>query len=144
MGKPTEKLSGTMTGAIRMRVTLSVGESPAGGADGELLALYRWLRAEPLARRFAQVELGRSTPVPPDDMGGMFDLISLVLGSTFNAALLAVSIAQWRATRPNGGSLVRCSHDDGVPDHPNDLGITDLPPRDDGEPPSGTVPAPRA
>ena len=88
-----------------MRVKLSIDESSAAE---ELRSLYAWLLADSGARRCAEVEWEAATPAPAVGMGGVLDVLSLVLGSGFSAASLAVSLAQWRdmCGRPDPGVTV--------------------------------------
>ncbi|MEO3756014.1 hypothetical protein [Streptomyces sp. B6B3] len=83
-------------------------------AEEELRSLHTWLLADPEARRGAQVELRASAPSRPDSMGGALDVISLVLGSGFSAASLAVTLAQWRGTRRHEGTTVIVERADGL------------------------------
>ena len=93
-----------------MRVKLSIDRSSTDRSSTaeELRSLYTWLLADSRARRCAEVEWAAATPAPADSMGGVLDVLSLVLGSGFSAASLAVSLAQWRGTcgRPDPGVTV--------------------------------------
>ncbi|WP_051820037.1 effector-associated constant component EACC1 [Streptomyces sp. NRRL S-920] len=80
-----------------MKVTLQV----VGGTDeGEARSLHEWLLLDRKVRSTAQLSLTSSAQPVPGQQGMVFDIVSLALGSGFNAAALGVSIASWRATRP--------------------------------------------
>jgi hypothetical protein len=68
--------------------------------EEELRSLYGWLLSDPLARRHARPVLAGGKALPGGAQGDVIDLISLILGSGFNAASLALSLVSWRATRP--------------------------------------------
>ena len=100
-------------------MTLGIEEDPG---QEELRSLHEWLLTDTGARRFGHVEWAASEPAPgpaPDEphhggvMSGALDVITLVLGSGFSAAALAVQIAQWRGTRAGGGPAVTVEHPDG-------------------------------
>ena len=99
-----------------MRVKLAVDESSTdrGSAAEELRSLYSWLLADSQARRCAEVEWEESVPAPVEGMGGVLDVLSLVLGSGFSAASLAVSLAQWRDVRGRSGQGVTVERADGT------------------------------
>ncbi|QOV37747.1 hypothetical protein IM697_04820 [Streptomyces ferrugineus] len=69
-------------------------------AEAELRSLHSWLRSDRRTSRLAAPQLGAVDPPVPGAQGSVIDVLSLVLGSTFNAASLAVSLMSWRATRP--------------------------------------------
>ncbi|QKW06150.1 hypothetical protein HUT18_06775 [Streptomyces sp. NA04227] len=69
-------------------------------AEEELRSLHMWLLADPAARRHAGPELGTSRAPVPGAQGDLLDVVSLVVGSGFNAATLALSLVAWRGTRP--------------------------------------------
>ncbi|WP_408993385.1 effector-associated constant component EACC1 [Streptomyces europaeiscabiei] len=80
-----------------MQVTLQV----AGDlAEEETRSLYDWLLLDRVVRREARVEMGSSSAPVPGQQGAVLDLVSLVLSTGISAASLGVSIASWRATRP--------------------------------------------
>lgn len=74
----------------------------AGGpAEDEARSLHDWLLLDRNIRRAGRIALTASAPTVQGAQGaGVLDLVSLVLGSGFSAASLGVSIASWRATRP--------------------------------------------
>lgn len=47
-----------------------------------------------------------SPPAAPGHQGTVLDVLSLALSSGFSAASLALTVAQWRSTRPEPPSLV--------------------------------------
>jgi hypothetical protein len=67
-------------------------------ADQELSSFYRWLREEPEIRNHASVTL-KSTDIQPGELGAVFDIIQLVVDSSFQALSLALAFAAWRSTR---------------------------------------------
>ncbi|WP_409062373.1 effector-associated constant component EACC1 [Streptomyces sp. SYP-A7185] len=80
-----------------MKVTLQiVGDT----GEDEARSLHEWLLMDRKVRGGAQMGLTSSSPPVPGQQGSVFDIVSLALGSGFNAAALGVSIASWRATRP--------------------------------------------
>ncbi|MFF3644462.1 hypothetical protein [Streptomyces sp. NPDC002564] len=86
-----------------MRLELSLPGT--GVPEEELRSLHGWLLSEPAARRHARPELGASQPSPPGAQGDLIDLVSLLVGSGFSAASLALSLHAWRATRPQGPTI---------------------------------------
>lgn len=68
--------------------------------EAELRSLHGWLQTDRQTRRLAAPHLGAVDPPVPGAQGSVIDVLSLVLGSTFSAASLAVSLLSWRATRP--------------------------------------------
>ena len=83
-----------------MQASLRVGD------EENLRSLYDWLMDDRPLRRGVQMELGCSRPPDPGRQGPVFDLVSLILGSGFNAASLGVAIASWRASRPTAPSVL--------------------------------------
>lgn len=81
-----------------MRVDLSV--RCLDRSERELRALHDWLLLDAAARRWARPSLHASRSAPPGAQGDVVDLLSLVIGSGFNAASLALSVMAWRGTRP--------------------------------------------
>ncbi|MFE7114346.1 hypothetical protein ACFU99_02835 [Streptomyces sp. NPDC057654] len=77
-------------------------------AEAELRSLHSWLQSDRRTSRLAAMRLGAVGPSVPGAQGSAIDVLSLVLGSTFNAASLAVSIMSWRATRPQKPILTVC------------------------------------
>lgn len=69
-------------------------------AEDHVRSLYEWLLLDRTVRREARVEMASSSVPVPGQQGTVLDLVSLVLGSGISAASLGVSIASWRATRP--------------------------------------------
>lgn len=86
-----------------MRITV---HCTSDGAEGELRSLTQWLNADPGVRRHVQASPGTAGPARPGQQGDVVDLVSLVLGSGFSAASLALSVASWRATRTQPPTLV--------------------------------------
>lgn len=76
------------------------------GAEGELRSLEQWLNADPGVRRHVQAVPGKAGPAVPGQQGDVIDIVSLLLSGGFSAASLAVSIASWRATRPQPPTLI--------------------------------------
>ncbi|MEU6505203.1 MULTISPECIES: hypothetical protein [unclassified Streptomyces] len=68
--------------------------------EAELRSLHGWLHTDRQTRRLTAPQLGAVDPPVPGAQGSVIDVLSLVLGSAFNAASLAVSLMSWRATRP--------------------------------------------
>lgn len=89
-----------------MKVTIGVDQEDAAGAERQLRSLYEWLLADAACRRHARPELGSGVVAVPGAQGELIDVLSLVLGTGFNAASLAVAIAAWRRSRPQAPSLV--------------------------------------
>lgn len=99
-----------------MRVRLSIDESSTDNSSTaeELRSLYAWLLDDSRARRCAEVEWEETAPAPAEGMGGLLDVLSLVLGSGFSAASLALSLAQWRDMRGRPGPGVAVERPDGT------------------------------
>ncbi|MFJ2831462.1 hypothetical protein ACIPC1_28520 [Streptomyces sp. NPDC087263] len=81
--------------------------------EEELRSLHQWLLADPIARRCARPSLGASRSSPPGAQGDLIDLVSLIVGSGFSTASLAMSLAAWRATRPQNPTIT-LDHEGGV------------------------------
>ncbi|OPG04755.1 hypothetical protein B1R27_24075 [Streptomyces sp. GKU 895] len=81
-------------------------QKDAAGAEQYLRSLYEWLLADAACRRHARPELGSCTVEVPGAQGELIDVLSLVLGTGFNAASLGVAIAAWRRSRPQVPALV--------------------------------------
>ncbi|WUD73790.1 hypothetical protein OG937_19895 [Streptomyces sp. NBC_00510] len=80
-----------------MRLTLRIeGDS----TEDDVRSLYDWLLLDRNLRREAQVEMASSSVPVPGQQGDLLDLVSLAVGSGFNAASLGVALAAWRSTRP--------------------------------------------
>ncbi|GAA5211318.1 MULTISPECIES: effector-associated constant component EACC1 [Streptomyces] len=80
-----------------MQVTLRIaGDS----AEDEIRSLFNWLLLDRVVRRAARVEMGSSSAPIPGQQGAVLDLVSLALSNGISAASLGMSIASWRATRP--------------------------------------------
>ncbi|MET8117508.1 effector-associated constant component EACC1 [Streptomyces prasinus] len=87
----------TYVGVGELQVTLQItGES----AEDEVRSLHDWLLLDRSFRRDARVELASSSVPVPGQQGAVLDLVSLVISSGISATSLGVSIASWRATRP--------------------------------------------
>ncbi|MFJ4417441.1 hypothetical protein [Streptomyces sp. NPDC088925] len=69
-------------------------------AEDDVRSLYDWLLLDRTIRREARVQMASSSVPLPGQQGAVLDLVSLVLGSGISAGSLGVSIASWRATRP--------------------------------------------
>jgi Effector Associated Constant Component 1 len=82
--------------AVQLRLTC------ASAADGE--SLFRWLAEEPGAR--SDGHLSRAPSTDPEEMGTLVDVLTLIVGSGFSAAQLALAIRQWRESRPRPPELV--------------------------------------
>lgn len=67
-------------------------------------SLYRWLGDEPGARSDGRLAFAPSDD--PEAMGTLIDVLTLVIGSGFSAAQLALAITQWRQSRPRPPELV--------------------------------------
>jgi hypothetical protein len=110
---------GLYTGGLRRieRVSWGQGVLVLGitGEDQEshLRSLYQWLLSDRSVRRDINVTLGSSMPPSPGSQGTVVDIISLVLGSTFNAGSLAFSLAAWRESRSDR-PVVTVERPDGV------------------------------
>ncbi|GGP84118.1 hypothetical protein GCM10010247_66870 [Streptomyces calvus] len=94
-----------------MRLRLSVGAVTT--TEAELRSLHAWLLADSQARRCADVRWDAAAQAPVGGMGPLLDVVSLVIGSGFSAASLAVSIVQWRSTRGAGAPSVTVEQPDG-------------------------------
>lgn len=89
-----------------MKVVIGVDQEEAAGSERELRSLYEWLLADAACRRNARPELGSGAVAVPGAQGELIDVLSLVLGTGFNTASLAVAIAAWRRSRPEAPTLV--------------------------------------
>jgi hypothetical protein len=67
-------------------------------------SLFRWLSDEPGAR--SEGRLSRADNPDPEEMGTLIDVLTLVIGSGFSAAQLALAVIQWRESRPRTPELV--------------------------------------
>ncbi|MFD4921814.1 hypothetical protein ACFWNE_10925 [Streptomyces goshikiensis] len=74
-------------------------------AEDEARSLCDWLRMDREIRRAARVEVGSSAVPIPGQQGAVLDLVSLVITGGLSAGSLAVSIASWRATRPQEATI---------------------------------------
>jgi hypothetical protein len=83
-----------------MQVQVSVEGVNDREREAELRSLHSWLQSDRHTRRLAAPQLGAVDPPAPGAQGSVIDVLSLVLGSAFNAASLALSLISWRATRP--------------------------------------------
>lgn len=95
------------------RVRLGLGLKDDDTAESELRSLHAWLLAEPLARRHARPVLDTARSPGAGAQGDVIDLISLVVGSGFSAASLALSLVSWRATR-TGQPVITVERPDGA------------------------------
>ncbi|MGW0566171.1 effector-associated constant component EACC1 [Streptomyces tauricus] len=83
-----------------MQVQVSVEGMNDRAREAELRSLHSWLQSDRHTRHLAAPQLGEVDPAVPGAQGSVIDVLSLVLGSAFNAASLALSLISWRATRP--------------------------------------------
>ncbi|MFC9808071.1 MULTISPECIES: effector-associated constant component EACC1 [Streptomyces] len=88
-----------------MQVQVSVEGVNDPEREAELRSLHSWLHSDRHTRRLAAPQLGAVDPPVPGAQGSVIDVLSLVLGSAFNAASLALSLINWRATRPQQPTL---------------------------------------
>ena len=70
-------------------------------ADAE--SLHRWLRREPMIREEGDVAWADSPD--PAELGTLIDVLTLVLSSGFSVAQLALSLTEWRLSRPRPPDL---------------------------------------
>ncbi|MFD5193874.1 hypothetical protein ACFWMU_38270 [Streptomyces sp. NPDC058357] len=89
-----------------MKVAIGVDQEEAASAEQHLRSLYEWLLADAACRQHARPALGSSAAAVPGAQGDLIDVLSLVIGTGFNAASLAVAIAAWRRSRPETPTLV--------------------------------------
>ncbi|MEU6731775.1 hypothetical protein ABZ929_00975 [Streptomyces physcomitrii] len=94
---------------MRVQLRVLAGE----GAEEELRSLHAWLLDDSGARRFADLQWEAAPAEPADTMGPLLDTLSLVIGSGFSAASLALSLAQWRAQRGAAQPSVTVERPDG-------------------------------
>jgi len=87
-------------------VTITVDEDSTNDREGELRSLYDWMLADASSRRHARPALTTTAASVPGAQGGMVDVLSLVLGTAFNAASLVFAIASWRRSRPQQPTLI--------------------------------------
>lgn len=88
-----------------MQVQISVDGASDRENETELRSLHSWLQSDRQTRRLADPRLGTVSPPVPGAQGSVIDVLSLALGSAFNAASLALSLISWRATRPRQPTL---------------------------------------
>jgi Effector Associated Constant Component 1 len=69
-------------------------------AQQELGSLLAWLQDEPSVRQHADLKLLPSKPIP-GDMSSTFEMIQLIIDSSFQIMSLAIAYAAWRDTRPS-------------------------------------------
>lgn len=89
-----------------MRVAIGVDQEEAAESERQLRSLHEWLLADVACRRHARPTLGSGAVAVPGAQGDLIDVLSLVLGTGFNAASLTVAIAAWRRSRPDTPTLV--------------------------------------
>ncbi|MDN0194438.1 hypothetical protein [Streptomyces sp. S.PNR 29] len=132
-----------------MDVRLRLPDDPDGG---ELKQLYDWLIRDQELHHHADISLresGIETETDDTSMGGVLDIVQLVLESVLQLALLGAAIVEWRrALRPRSSIVIE--HDgttvtlppDATPDEVqrfvDTLRDTDRPPED----PEDSPPAP--
>ncbi|MEW1926777.1 hypothetical protein [Streptomyces sp. NPDC088360] len=102
-----------MTTTANMRVDVGIAGLEGAAAEAELRSLRDWLRADRHTRLAAEPELRSAQAPPAGAQGSVVDVVSLIVGSAFNAASLAVSLVSWRATR-RGRSALTVRRADGV------------------------------
>ncbi|MFD4522763.1 hypothetical protein ACFWP7_02250 [Streptomyces sp. NPDC058470] len=88
-----------------MQVQVSVEGANDRENEAELRSLHGWLKSDRQTMRLAAPQLEAVGPPVPGAQGSVIDVLSLVLGSAFNAASLALSLISWRATRPQQSIL---------------------------------------
>lgn len=71
----------------------------AGGQAGHAASLYRWLSSDTELRGLAEVSVG-SVPSPRGAMGGVPELLDVVLANSIALGGLVVAVATWRGSRP--------------------------------------------
>jgi hypothetical protein len=92
-----------------MRVLLRVG----GGSSDDVESLHRWLRGENAVA--AHGSLSWAHDDDPTQMGTLVDVLTLILGSGLSASQLAVSLMEWRRSRPgNPAVTITCTSPDGA------------------------------
>ncbi|MFD4830099.1 hypothetical protein ACFWPV_09630 [Streptomyces uncialis] len=96
-----------------MEVSIGVDLEEAASAEQEVRSLYEWLLADAACRRHARPALGSGAVAVPGAQGQLIDVLSLALGTGFNAASLTVAIAAWRRSRPGTPTLI-VEHADGT------------------------------
>lgn len=78
---------------VTFRIVGDMGEDDAR-------SLHAWLLADRQVRSTARIGLISGVLPAPGQQGAVLDIVSLALSSGFNAGALGLSIASWRATRP--------------------------------------------
>jgi hypothetical protein len=90
-------------------------------AQQELGSLLAWLEDEPSVRQHADLKLVPS-PAVPGDMSSTFEMIQLIIDSSFQIMNLAIAYAAWRDTRPSRPGVtierdgIKVALDDADPD----------------------------
>jgi len=87
-----------------VKLTLAV-EADTAEAAAEIRDLFRRLRDDPAARADSTVALVPG-PTDPDSMGTTLDIVEFVVGTGFQAAALALALADWRRRRPERRTVV--------------------------------------
>lgn len=80
-----------------MQVTLRIHDD---SVEDEARSLHDWFQADRALRRSSRIEMLSSKKPVAGAQGTVLDLVSLVFSSGFSAASLGISVASWRATRP--------------------------------------------
>ncbi|MFE9679501.1 hypothetical protein ACFYO5_36260 [Streptomyces sp. NPDC006259] len=88
-----------------MQVQVSVDGANDRETEAELRSLHSWLQSDRQTRRLADPRLGAVNSPVRGAQGPVIDVLSVALGSAFNAASLALSLVSWRATRPRQPTL---------------------------------------
>jgi hypothetical protein len=92
-----------------MRVLLRVG----GGSSDDVESLHRWLRREHAVAAHGKLSWARGDD--PTQMGILVDVLTLILGSGLSAAQLAVTLMEWRRSRPGNPAItITCTSPDGA------------------------------
>ncbi|MFD3472269.1 hypothetical protein ACFWWM_39345 [Streptomyces sp. NPDC058682] len=89
-----------------MKIAIGVDQEGAVGEEQHLRSLHEWLLADATCRRYARPALGSGAVVVPGAQGDLIDVLSLVLGTGFNAASLVAAIAAWRRSRPGTPTII--------------------------------------
>ncbi|MDP9795533.1 hypothetical protein J2S43_004045 [Catenuloplanes nepalensis] len=77
-----------MTGPLRVSIRVD-----------DQASLYRWLTLDPDVRRHSTVAL-TSAPPRAGEMGGVLDVIDVVLSNGVAVGALVVAVSAWRESRP--------------------------------------------
>ncbi|MEU0953690.1 effector-associated constant component EACC1 [Streptomyces niveus] len=89
--------SDTEAPGAAVQVTLRIHDD---SVEDEARSLHDWFQADRALRRSSRIEMLSSKKPVAGAQGTVLDLVSLVFSSGFSAASLGISVASWRATRP--------------------------------------------